>query len=328
MPPSLSDLPDPPPGRDGWPWTHAPTPLPATHQDGSPWPVISIVTPSYNQGGYIEETIRSILLQGYPALEYVVMDGGSTDETIEVLEKYDRWITHWESKPDDGQADAINQGIEHCSGKIFNWINSDDYLHPQALRTIADGFSGNADAVAGPVINFEGDTETTIVNRGLQPRYMLASSRFSKFHQPGVWLRLDPLTQVLPFDDDLRYCFDTDLYVRYLKAHPRVEYVDTPLVYFRLHEDAKTVGERSKMQREFYHLKRRLMDDGFSEARDVYHQAIERRTWHRVVNRVVAAPDSRAKRAASILSLLSRKEYARLDRFTLASLVRRILMEG
>lgn len=98
--------------------------------DGKPWPKISIVTPSFNQGQYIEETIRSILLQGYPNLEYIVIDGGSTDGAVDVIRKYEKWLTYWVSEPDKGQADAINKGLERCTGEIFNWINSDDILLP------------------------------------------------------------------------------------------------------------------------------------------------------------------------------------------------------
>lgn len=327
--PTLSELPPASSDRTGWPWTTAPDPLPETQPDGSPWPSISIVTPSYNQGAYIEETIRSVLLQGYPNLEYVVMDGGSTDETAAILETYDAWITHWESKPDDGQADAINQGVQRCTGQIFNWINSDDILHPGALATLARGFVDTPDAVAGPVINFSESTERLVVNRGLKPKYMLASSKHSKFHQPGVWLRRPLLKTVLPFRSDLRYCFDTELYVRYLKRYPNVTYVDTPLVHFRLHDASKSVGEKSGLDREFYHLKRSLMRDGFSEARAVYHREVEAKTWHRVVNLIIRSTSgSRLACALKLLGLLLTKEYGRIDRFFVGSLVRRVLLSG
>jgi glycosyltransferase involved in cell wall biosynthesis len=91
-------------------------------------PKISILTPSYNQGQYIEQTIQSILSQNYPNLEYIVIDGGSTDNTVEILKKYDQHITYWVSEKDRGQSHAINKGIEKCTGVLFNWLNSDDYL--------------------------------------------------------------------------------------------------------------------------------------------------------------------------------------------------------
>ena len=117
--PELGQLPTPPAGKTGWPWTVETPPLPPERPDGSPWPQISIVTPSYNQGQFIEETIRSILLQGYPDLEYIIIDGGSTDESIEMIKKYGPWLTQWISEKDRGQAHAINKGLARS-----HWRNS------------------------------------------------------------------------------------------------------------------------------------------------------------------------------------------------------------
>ena len=97
---------------------------------------ISIITPSYNQGEYIEKTIKSILDQGYPNLEYIIMDGGSNDETVEIIKKYEDKITFWQSEPDKGQTDAINKGFEKCTGDIVTWLCSDDYYEPNVLFEI------------------------------------------------------------------------------------------------------------------------------------------------------------------------------------------------
>ena len=103
--------------------------------NGEAWPRISIVTPSFNQGQFIEETIRSILLQGYPNLEYIIIDGGSTDESVEIIKKYEPWLTYWVSEKDRGQAHAINKGLERCTGEILAYINSDDYYYPGCFCT-------------------------------------------------------------------------------------------------------------------------------------------------------------------------------------------------
>ena len=146
--PSLSELPPPPVGRTGWPWTVESPPLPATKPDGSSWPRVSIVTPSYNQGQYLEETIRSVLLQGYLDLRNYVIDGGSTDKSIDIIRKYAPWIDDSVSEKDDGQADAINKGLARASGEIFQFINSDDLLAKDALQVVARSIQAH-DAVAG-----------------------------------------------------------------------------------------------------------------------------------------------------------------------------------
>jgi len=120
----VEKLPPAAPGRTGWPWTEETDP--AIYAGREDWPRISIVTPSFNQAQYLEETIRSVLLQNYPNLQYLVMDGGSTDGSVEIIKKYSPWIDHWVSEKDRGQSHAINKGLERCDGEWFNWINSDD----------------------------------------------------------------------------------------------------------------------------------------------------------------------------------------------------------
>src|SRR5258706_15441344 len=133
--PTLRDLPPPPPGKTGWPWTEETQPaadvLPnKAFQRISPRisrisPRISIVTPSFGQGRFLEETIRSVLLQGYPDLEYIVLDGGSTDESVDILRRYAPWLSHWRSHPDDGQAAAVSEGWNRGGGTVVAHLNSD-----------------------------------------------------------------------------------------------------------------------------------------------------------------------------------------------------------
>ena len=103
-------------------------------------PKVTVITPSFNQGGFIERTIRSVLDQGYPNLEYVIVDAGSTDDTIEIIRRYEDRLAWWVSEPDGGQSDAINKGIERTTGEIVSYLNSDDYLLPGALQTVVHAF--------------------------------------------------------------------------------------------------------------------------------------------------------------------------------------------
>ena len=147
--PTLRDLPLPPPGKTGWPWTEESARLPPSRPDGPRWPRITIVTPSFNQSQFLEATIRSILLQGYPDLEYFVLDGGSTDGSVATIRRYAPWITSWVSEPDGGQSVAINRGLERGSGLYATWINSDDMLCRDALVSHASriGFRADPDTV-------------------------------------------------------------------------------------------------------------------------------------------------------------------------------------
>ena len=135
MKPEIKSLPAPPPNRHGWPWT-ADNGAIGHFDSKSRYPKISIVTPSYNQGKFLEATIRSVLLQNYPNLEYIIIDGGSTDESVEIIKKYEPWLSFWESKKDNGQSEAVNKGWRRATGEIIGWLNSDDYYEPYALRRI------------------------------------------------------------------------------------------------------------------------------------------------------------------------------------------------
>ena len=204
---------------------------------------ISVVTPSYNQGHFIEETITSVLDQQYPNLEYIIIDGGSTDQTVEIIKKYEKHLKFWVSEKDSGQANAINKGLKHCTGEIFNWLNSDDYLAPGALNKISDAFSDpSVDVVAGHVNNFSSTASEIVSNQYLSADNLMRWTPGTQFVQPGVWLRKKLLEECGAIDEQFHYAFDWDLLIRYLYKFSSVKYLEDVLVNFRLHGDSKTVS--------------------------------------------------------------------------------------
>jgi glycosyltransferase involved in cell wall biosynthesis len=240
----LEKLPPPPIGRKGWPWTKESKPLAKQMPNGSEWPRISIVTPSYNQGRYIEETIRSVLLQNYPNLEYVIIDGCSTDESLEIIKKYEPWLTYWVSEPDRGQSHAINKGFQHASGDIFNWLCSDDALLQGALFKVAEYIKlGDPHWLIGNSFLFDDLTRKTVKLRTPKSFSIDNLTRWRGFaiHQPAVFWNARLHELAFGLDEKLHYCMDMDLWLRfYLIVRP--EMVQDYFSLSRHHRDAKTTG--------------------------------------------------------------------------------------
>lgn len=211
------------------------------------YPKITIITPSLNQGVFIEETIRSIIIQGYPNLEYMIFDGGSKDQSVEIIKKYNHWITYWESEPDRGQAHAINKGLMRCSGDIVGWINSDDMLMPGSLFKIGKNHLLHNDLILlGDVINFNQISKSRkIIHQKNVNLYNLIASIYTPmiWHQPGVFVPTKFLNSQLMLDENLRFFFDHDWLIR-LILKTNVFYMNELVALFRLHPDSKTINEK------------------------------------------------------------------------------------
>jgi glycosyltransferase involved in cell wall biosynthesis len=256
----LEDLPDPPTGRKGWPWTEQSDPLPETQPNGERWPKISIVTPSYNQGQFIEETIRSVLLQGYPNLEYIVVDGGSTDETVEILEKYDPWIDHWVSEPDEGQSHAINKGFQKCSGTHGNWINSDDVLRRGAVGKIVSKYGmQNNEMYVGKclIVDKKGD-KIRLKEGNVETVKDLILERDKNISQPSVLFPLSKFREVGGVDILSHYAMDFLLWGELFLLGVRPVYIDVVVSKFRLY-DGQKISHRERVVPELVRNARALM---------------------------------------------------------------------
>jgi glycosyltransferase involved in cell wall biosynthesis len=230
----------------GWPWTEESPGLPQFVPDGLLWPRISIVTPSYNQGIFIEETIRSVILQGYPNLEYIIIDGCSIDDTVAIIKKYQDYLSYWVSERDDGQTYAIQKGMRFAKGNIVNWLNADDFLLPDALFKVAQAWHKNRtlSVFCGNAIYVNPDGKylsSTNVHWSDSSWKLLPSSppidggvQASWFVTKDLWDRVSGLNLTL------NYTMDTDLYYRCFEKGAAFVPVDHDLAAYRVHQDTKT----------------------------------------------------------------------------------------
>ncbi len=215
-------------------------------------PKISIVTPSYNQGEYLEECIDSILSQHYPNLEYIIMDGGSTDNSVEVIKRYEKYLTYWQSKPDSGQYAAINEGFNKTSGEIMAWLNSDDKYHANALFMAAYVFAGHSEIewLTGRHTCWDKDGQLI----GLSASLMTYSrEQFLKMRNDVPWMQQEStFWRRLLWEraggyvrSDLGYAGDFELWVRFSR-YARIYTVNALLGGYRSHGNQKAVNSMDR----------------------------------------------------------------------------------
>lgn len=252
--PKFCDLPNHQSEKTAWPWRSDSKRLPDLMSDGRPWPKISIITPSYNQGCFLEETIRSVLLQGYPNYEYIIIDGGSSDNSISILKTYSQFITKWISEPDQGQSDAINKGFKCATGEILAWINSDDLYEQDVFSRIALSFVQNPD-----IRMIYGDCE--FINESSQMLYLYKSKDFSLQNlvndsyipQPSVFFKKEIFGIIGFLDGSLHYAMDYEYWIR-IGLHFKIQYIPVTLSKFRLHPESKTISRNDLFIIDILHL--------------------------------------------------------------------------
>ncbi len=202
---------------------------------------ISVIVPSFNQGQYIGETLASLVSQDYEKLEIIVIDGGSTDQTVSVIKHYEDKIAYWVSEKDKGQSEAINKGFARASGDIMTWLNSDDVYEPGTLHKVASAFEADPALVIwhGKSLLFGNNKPSQII--GLQTDIALHEYfPYMRFPQPSSFIRAEALTHVLPVNDSLHYAMDFELVVKLLLNGGKIRRSDEVLSRYRLHESSKS----------------------------------------------------------------------------------------
>lgn len=228
-------------------------------------PRITVITPSFNQANFLEMTIRSVLLQGYGNLEYIIMDGGSTDGSREIIAHYDRWLSWWESGPDRGQCHAINKGLARATGEIVCWLNSDDYFTPGTLETVGRILAAETGhmALAGHVLKVftesdeRSDPAESVMLEGRFEgrRRLLEIWKPYEMHQAAIFWRRELTERIGLLDEDLELVMDFDYWVRMSRCADFVN-IDRVMAVCHYHRAAKTGDDYAG-----------------------YHRALRRRVW-------------------------------------------------
>lgn len=223
--------------------------------------LVSIITPSYNQARYLEQTIQSVLRQDYPRIEYTVMDGASSDGSVEIIKKYAGQLTYWESQQDMGQADAINKGFARATGDIVAWLNSDDYYLPGTVSKAVQVFEENPDAVLiyGNMLAVDenGATFNTLTYRPLTFEDLLC---FHIIGQPAVFMRRSALQKTKGLDPTFHFLLDHLLWIQIAKQG-KILHVDQTWSAARYHAEAKNVAKAAEFGREAFRILETIAQD-------------------------------------------------------------------
>jgi glycosyltransferase involved in cell wall biosynthesis len=205
--------------------------------------LVSIVTPSYNQDRYLEETIQSVLSQDYPQIEYLIVDGGSTDETVQIIKKHEHKLAWWVSETDQGQTDAINKGFAHAKGEILAWINSDDTYEPGAVTAAVNYLQEHPEVgmVYGDCNYIDESGKVIGKFNAAQTSYRLLRQGYTHIPQQTMFFRAELWKQVGPLDPSFYFAMDYDLWTR-IARRTQIKYIPKTWANFRLHASGKTIN--------------------------------------------------------------------------------------
>jgi glycosyltransferase involved in cell wall biosynthesis len=280
------------------------------------FPKISVITPSYNQGKFIERTIRSVIDQAYPNLEYFVIDGGSTDETVSIIKKYESKIAYWISEKDKGQADAINKGLQKCTGEIIGWLNSDDMYDKNTLAMVAENF----EALKKPFLlsaNFRSVDENENVlweaKRGHNQAYLKNYSAFNLLQcwkntlpQPSTFWTKDVTQKIGVLNADLHFAMDLEYWLRCIENKIPIYFSGEIYSSFRRHSSAKSSLQIKILQKDLLLLNR------------IYLRSDIKKIYYRVTNYVWFNHTYKVKEAIALTESDLLKSVAQLALATIA----------
>jgi glycosyltransferase involved in cell wall biosynthesis len=259
--PKLNKLPSPPQGKKGWPWIGELLNLSDTNVEPS-FPRISIVMPSFNQASFIEEAVRSVLLQGYDNLEFIIMDGGSTDGTVDIVKKYEPWLSFWISESDQGQADALCKGFKRSTGDILAWLNSDDVYCEGALKAIASHYQQEPETGL-----FYGDCEIIdeygIVTDAIKGELADLERLMTRnvVSQPSAFFTRKALEKAGGINKNLHFIMDYELWLRMMLKGVRSCYIPQLFSRFRWYRISKSGSYSTGFGYEYLSFLERLADD-------------------------------------------------------------------
>jgi glycosyltransferase involved in cell wall biosynthesis len=229
-------------------------------------PLVTIVTPSFYQAQYLEQTIQSVLSQDYPCLEYIIMDGGSTDGSVEIIRRYADRLVFWQSEQDQGQADALQQGFSRASGSIWAWLNSDDLYYPGAISQAVEYLLSHPEIgmVYGDadLIDQQGTLLGQFAARQTDYHRMLDGAVHIPQQASFIWANI--WRQAGGLDDSFYFAMDYDLWVRIAKISP-IQYHPAKWAAFRLHETAKSIRHDERCYPEMLRVRKRELGGGFSK---------------------------------------------------------------